>query len=173
MARNQNLKHTLIPRNTFRMDLLFQNFKLQPTIYLFCLLITQIHSRFPLQKDEFNDNPTLEVTQCRRRMPDSCSYLQRKNIKQNTHVITVNKQAMVVADCDCCLKLRITDYLFENYLTLTKDAKTFDFFSFILKDSGPGSGPNPIGCLPNNLFNRLKYVVTNHSALEITITNLK
>ena len=136
-----------------------------------------------------------EVQQCRKNMPDFCTLDQQRQISKNTHLITVKKQAMTIADCECCLRLRITenngknlsqnsvfiqnitffsfflfiDYLYENFLMLGNgEAKTFDFYSFILKDFEPGAfkaGPNQIGCIPDTLFGkRLKYVVTKHSA---------
>ena len=73
---------------------------------------------------------------------------------------------------------------YNLYLILSKEAQTFDFYSFILKNPEPGSykvGPNTIGCVPDNLFGRLKYVVTKHEkrqmgrvqVLVITDTSIK
>ena len=50
-----------------------------------------------------------EVQQCRKNMPDFCTLDQQRQISKNTHLITVKKQAMTIADCECCLRLRITE----------------------------------------------------------------
>lgn len=65
-----------------------------------------VYSNLPQRYDDFAPP---EVRQCRDSMPDICSADQQRNIQSNTHLITVRKQAMTVADCECCLKLRVTE----------------------------------------------------------------
>merc|ERR1712023_14263 len=100
--------------------------------YLLLTLFQTITSNLPFAPPE--------VQQCRKNMPDFCTLDQQRQISKNTHLITVKKQAMTIADCERCLRLRITDYLYENFLMLGNgEAKTFDFYSFILKDFEPGA----------------------------------